>query len=167
MYQLFQEYSFFKVTWRTHCSRSCTRLKIRQRERERAQAVVRRPKRSRCVLRIERKFMGRCNDDDDDDGEEEETPSYIFVFPTIRSRNDLQTSCPECCTRCRWLGGSIAALTGRHAARRMFIRRWKVSFDFNSRPLSMTSCAYSRGGLSDALGRMKSSKFELIVGTLS
>lgn len=51
------------------------------------------------------------------------TPSYIFVFPTIRSRSDLQTSCSEC-TRRRWLRGSIAqrALTGRRSSRRMFIR---------------------------------------------
>lgn len=93
------------------------------------------------------------------------TPSYIFVFPTIRSRSDLQTSCSEC-TRRRWLRGSIAysVLTGWRAFRRMFIRAG------NSRSASTLdrSSSYRAPTASKrTLGRMESSKFELISGTLS
>jgi len=98
----------------------------------------------------------------DDDGRR--TPSYIFVFPTIRSRSDLQTSCSEC-TRRRWLRGSIAERLNRstfiqtnvYTRSRVRLRLSTTSPSYRLRPHS--------GLLSD--GRMESSKFELIDRTLS
>lgn len=88
------------------------------------------------------------------------------MFPTIRSRSDLQTSCSEC-TRRRWLRGSIARERFNRSTPRPDECLYALETLVRLRPLDRSRASY-RAPTRHSDGRMESSKFELICGgTLS